>query len=45
MTRSQTHSRNPSPHQASRLADVVLDVAVPTMAALLTLGIFLLAVS
>jgi hypothetical protein len=44
MTRSQTLSRPRSPQQASRLADVVLDVAVPTMAALLTLGIFLLAV-
>jgi hypothetical protein len=30
---------------AARLADIVLDVAVPAMAALLTLGIFLLAMS
>jgi hypothetical protein len=45
MTRSQTFSRQPSPQQASRLADVVLDLAVPTLAALLTLGVFLLAVS
>jgi hypothetical protein len=30
---------------AARLADIVLDVAVPAMAALLTLGIFLLSIS
>jgi len=36
-------ARKPSHHHAARLADVALDVAVPTLAALLTLGVFLLA--
>jgi len=39
----ETNARKPSHHHAARLADVALDVAVPTLAALLTLGVFLLA--
>jgi hypothetical protein len=45
MTRPQPLSRPPPRRQPSGLADVVLDVALPTMAALLTLGVFLLAAS
>ena len=37
--------RRTSHGEGSRMADVVLDVAVPAMAALLTMAIFLLAVS
>jgi hypothetical protein len=39
-----TLSRRPMPYLPSRLGDIVLDVAVPALAALLTMGIFLLAV-
>jgi len=39
----ETLARRGSHVHAARLADVVLDVTVPTLAALLTLGIFLLA--
>jgi hypothetical protein len=39
----ETLARRASHVHATRLADVVLDVAVPAMAALLTLGLFLLA--
>jgi hypothetical protein len=39
----ETLARRASHVHAARLANVVLDVAVPTMAALLTLGLFLLA--
>lgn len=39
----QTSNRPLVASQASRLGDLVLDLAVPALAALLTLGIFLLA--